>query len=104
MKSFIELPVIILLIISSDTNLSGTENSKITAVIKARYDKIERILDKYKIPYRISLNQLNKARVNFKHFGLLTIKEDVNRFSRDLELLFIGGYIETKTDLFLYII
>ncbi|NTW54051.1 MAG: hypothetical protein HGB15_04690 [Chlorobaculum sp.] len=57
-------------------------------VIINEIDNSEYISKDYKIPFRSSLNQLNKARVNFKHFGLLPQNKDVQKFSRDLELLF----------------
>lgn len=41
-----------------------------------------------KIPFRIALSQLNKSRVNFKHFGLLPESDDVKKFSKDIELFF----------------
>lgn len=66
---------------------SVKESSSFEQIIQS-IENVSESIDKYKIPYRISLNQLNKARVNFKHFGLLPIKEDVNKFSRDLELLY----------------
>lgn len=41
-----------------------------------------------KITHRIPLNQLNKARVNFKHFGLEPKDVDVMKFRKDLEAFF----------------
>ena len=41
-----------------------------------------------KITHRIPLNQLNKARVNFKHFGLEPKDVDVMKFKQDLEAFF----------------
>lgn len=41
-----------------------------------------------KVPQRSSLNQLNKARVNFKHFGLEPKEQDARKFRRDLETFF----------------
>jgi|GEM_PF-5037572 len=40
------------------------------------------------LTHRTALNQLNRARVNFKHFGLQTKHEDVVKFRRDLEAFF----------------
>ena len=40
------------------------------------------------LTHRTALNQLNKARLNFKHFGLQTKHEDVVKFRRDLEAFF----------------
>lgn len=41
-----------------------------------------------KITHRSALNQLNKARINFKHFGLEPKHEDVIKFRHDLEGFF----------------
>jgi hypothetical protein len=40
------------------------------------------------LTHRTALNQLNKARLNFKHFGLQTKHEDVVKFRKDLEAFF----------------
>jgi len=40
------------------------------------------------LTHRSALNQLNKARVNFKHFGLQPKHEDVRKFNRDLQAFF----------------
>lgn len=50
-------------------------------------DAIDNISDK-RLTHRSALNQLNKARVNFKHFGLEPKEEDVNKFICDLEGFF----------------
>lgn len=41
-----------------------------------------------RIPYRSSLIQLNKARVSFKHFGLIPSSDDAQKFRRDLNLFY----------------
>lgn len=41
-----------------------------------------------KVSHRSALNQLNKARINFKHFGLEPKLEDAIKFRRDLEGFF----------------
>lgn len=48
-------------------------------------DEIEKATKK-SVPYKSSLLQLNKARVNFKHYGLSPVSEDVQKFRRDLDL------------------
>ncbi len=40
------------------------------------------------LTHRSALNQLNKARINFKHFGLEPKREDVIKFRHDLEEFF----------------
>lgn len=40
------------------------------------------------LTHRTALNQLNKARLNFKHFGLQTKHEDVVKFRKDLDAFF----------------
>jgi hypothetical protein len=41
-----------------------------------------------RLPFRSALVQLNKARVNFKHFGQLPVRQDVDKFARDVEGFF----------------
>jgi hypothetical protein len=41
-----------------------------------------------KVSHRAGLNQLNKARTNFKHFGLEPREQDARKFRRDLEDFF----------------
>ena len=50
-------------------------------------DEIDKI-GKGTLTHRTALNQLNKARVNFKHFGLQPKHDDVCKFHRDLEAFF----------------
>ena len=55
------------------------------------FQQIIEKIDKHgenKIPSRIALNQLNKARVNFKHFGLEPKFEDSTKFMYDIENFF----------------
>ena len=40
------------------------------------------------LPHRTVLNQLNESRINFKHYGNEPIKNDVLKFSKDLEVFF----------------
>ena len=40
------------------------------------------------LTHRSSLNQLNKARVNFKHFGLLPTDDDVTKLLLDMDAFF----------------
>jgi hypothetical protein len=54
------------------------------------------------LTHRTALNQLNKARVNFKHFGLEPKHEDVTKFHRDLEAFFpaaIRSFLDLDYDL-----
>lgn len=41
-----------------------------------------------KVPYRSALNQLNTARVSFKHFGLEPKEQDAKKLRKDLEAFF----------------
>lgn len=50
-------------------------------------DLIDRVDDR-KLTHRSALNQLNKARTNFKHFGLEPKIEDASKFRHDLEAFF----------------
>jgi hypothetical protein len=50
-------------------------------------DEIDKV-SPTKLSHRSALNQLNKARVSFKHFGLQPKKEDVIKFRQDLEVFF----------------
>lgn len=51
-----------------------------------------------KLTHRSALNQLNKARVNFKHLGLAPRDEDTRKFRRDLEGFF-PNVVKTFLDL-----
>lgn len=44
------------------------------------------------LTHRTALNQLNKARLNFKHFGLQPKREDAVKFQRDLESFFPSAF------------
>lgn len=50
-------------------------------------DKVEEVRG-VRLTHRTALNQLNKARVNFKHLGLAPRDEDAWKFSRDLSGFF----------------
>jgi hypothetical protein len=50
-------------------------------------DKIDAATEA-KLPYRATLNQLNKARANFKHSGLEPKEQDAIKIRRDLEVFF----------------
>ncbi len=50
-------------------------------------DEIDRVACE-PLMHRSSLIQLNKARVNFKHFGLRPVREDADKFQIDLEVFF----------------
>lgn len=41
-----------------------------------------------KISSKIAISQLNKSRVNFKHYGLLPTNEDAKKISHDIEIFF----------------
>jgi len=45
-------------------------------------------VEENKLPERIALNQLNRARINFKHFGLEPKHDDAMKFRYDLERFF----------------
>lgn len=49
-----------------------------------------------KLTHRSALNQLNKSRLNFKHFGLEPRVEDVKKFERDLD-----GFFPNTVQMFL---
>lgn len=58
---------------------------------KMSFDQIIQEIDAAsakKIPYKSSLIQMNKARVNFKHFGLIPARDDVEKCRRDVESFF----------------
>lgn len=73
----------VLRVIAEHLNCSLKENAAFNQII----DTIDNITNA-KIPYRIALNQLNKARINFKHFGLEPKYEYANKFMYDLEGFF----------------
>lgn len=50
-------------------------------------DDIDKIDDR-RLTHRSALNQLNRARVNFKHFGLESRFEDTQKIKNDLEGFF----------------
>lgn len=63
-------------------------------------DEIDKI-GKGLLTHRTALNQLNKARLNFKHFGLQTKHEDVVKFRKDLEAFFpsaLNTFLELSYD------
>jgi len=73
----------VLRIIAEHLHCSLKENAAFNQII----DSIDS-LGSEKIIHRSALNQLNKARINFKHFGLEPKHEDVIKFRRDLEGFF----------------
>lgn len=73
----------VLRIIAEHLHCSLKENAAFNQII----DSIDS-LGAHKITHRSALNQLNKARINFKHFGLEPKHEDVIKFRRDLEGFF----------------
>lgn len=81
----------VLRVIAEHLNCSLKENVAFNQII----DAIDSIGDN-KVSHRIALNQLNKARINFKHFGLEPKYEDTNKFRYDLE-----GFFPTALRLFL---
>ena len=81
----------VLRVIAEHINCSLKENAAFNQII----DGIDNI-SQNKVPYRIALNQINKARINFKHFGLEPRYEDAFKFSCDLE-----GFFPTAFDTFL---
>ena len=62
-------------------------NLKETAAFNQIIDSINSV-DIKKIPFRSALNQINRARVNFKHSGLEPTRKDVLKFKADLEQFF----------------
>jgi len=73
----------VLRIIAEHLHCSLKESAAFNQII----DSIDSVGDK-KIFHRSALNQLNKARINFKHFGLEPKREDAIKFRRDLEGFF----------------
>ncbi len=58
-------------------------------------------ISKSKIPQKSFLNQLNKSRVNFKHYGNLPITQDVQKFKIDLDIFFryvVKIYLDIEYD------
>jgi len=70
-------------VIAEYLNCSLKENAAFNQII----DAIDSISNS-KISHRIALNQINKSRINFKHFGLEPKYEDAYKFSCDLEGFF----------------
>ncbi len=73
----------VLRVIAEHLHCSLKDNVAFNQII----DEIDKVGDN-KISHRIALNQLNKARINFKHFGLEPKYEDANKFRYDLEGFF----------------
>ena len=71
---------IVLRVIAEKFHCSIKENSAFNQIM----DAIDRI-DNRRLTHRSALNQLNKARVNFKHFGLEPRFEDTKKIKNDLE-------------------
>ena len=74
---------IVLRVIAEHFHCSIKENSAFNQIM----DVIDRIDDR-QLTHRSALNQLNKARVNFKHFGLEPRFEDTKKIKNDLEGFF----------------
>lgn len=72
---------LVLRTIAEHLDVSLTGNVAFNQII----DKIEA---EAKLPNRTMLNQLNKARVSFKHFGLEPKEQDAIKIRRDLEVFF----------------
>lgn len=70
-------------VIAEYLHCSLKENAAFNQII----DSIDSVGDN-KVSHRSALNQLNKARINFKHFGLEPKKEDAIKFRGDLEGFF----------------
>lgn len=73
----------VLRVIAEYLNCSLKENAAFNQIIET-IDNIGH----NKVSHRIALNQINKARINFKHFGLELKYEDAYKFSCDLEGFF----------------
>lgn len=73
----------LLRVIAEHLHCSVKENASFNQII----DSIDNKSDK-NLTHRSALNQLNKARVSFKHFGLEPKLEDVSKFRNDLESFF----------------
>ena len=73
----------VLKVIAEYLNCSLKENAAFNQII----DTIDNI-GHNKVSHRIALNQINKARINFKHYGLEPKYEDAYKFSCDLEGFF----------------
>lgn len=73
----------VLRVIAEHLHCSIKESTYFNQII----DTIDKQTDK-NLTHRSALNQLNKARVNFKHFGLEPKIEDVLKFRNDLESFF----------------
>lgn len=71
----------VLRIIIEHLNFPLKDNAQFSALLEA--------LEKQRtITHKTALLQINKARVNFKHYGLEPKKEDVNKFKSDLDTFF----------------
>jgi hypothetical protein len=66
---------------------SMKEQSGFDEIIKRIEDAPNNTL-RTRIPLKSSLHELNKARVNFKHFGILPIHEDILKIKNDINAFF----------------
>lgn len=66
-----------------DASISPTENFD---KIVQKIDEAPKNISKTLVPRRTALFKLNKARVNFKHFGLLPVRGDVESFCGEIDL------------------
>lgn len=73
----------VLRVIAEHLNCSLKENAAFNQLI----DTIDN-MGQTNVSHRIALNQINKARINFKHFGLEPKYEDAYKFSYNLEAFF----------------
>jgi hypothetical protein len=74
---------IVLRVIVEYLHCSIKDNAAFNQIMDAIDNK-----DSRKLSHRSALNQLNKARVNFKHFGLEPKVEDTKKLKNDLEGFF----------------
>jgi hypothetical protein len=73
----------LLRVIAEHLDCSIKENAAFNQIM----DAIDSAGEK-KLTHRSALNQINRARVNFKHFGLEPKEEDSTKFREDLEVFF----------------
>lgn len=84
---------LVLRVIAEHIHAQVKENSTFNQIL----DEIDKV-GAVKLTHRSALNQLNKARVGFKHLGLAPRDEDASKFRRDLE-----GFFPTAINAFLSI-
>ncbi len=81
--AFQDAAEMVLRVVAEHLHAQVKENSAFNQIL----DEIEKVAPG-KLTHRTALNQINKARVNFKHLALAPRDEDIVKFRRDLDRFF----------------